>query len=328
MLSEAFLSTSRFSIEGIRWSPHIYECFPFLSEAESKRPVKKSSVNNNAGELKVLENSLDLFSLGMHSVMFDSAQVRGALRCYIAIDRVEDRAVVFLAKSSLWVKSERSWRRQRLCSFIFFNTSLSSGKNLRARSHEKKRVELNQTALLVGDIFSHLGRPRNDGRHQGLVFFFGPFYKRVARGAFSLTFTCRTILPLSFGSDFQCIHVHPSSRARLELVQWSSPRRSFAKMLWRTSLKQSLITAGSRWQCSRLICGRSSDAIAEETDSSPDPEEERQQHSCSSLLSIFLTSEFAHTTLTVTGTLKHVKSSVARSGGIVLRWSSGYGAGG
>ena len=32
----------------------------------------------------------------------------------------------------------------------------------------------------------------------------------------------------------------------------------------------------------------------------------------------------------VTGTLKHVKSSVARSGGrgTVLRWSSGYGAGG
>ena len=30
----------------------------------------------------------------------------------------------------------------------------------------------------------------------------------------------------------------------------------------------------------------------------------------------------------VTGTLKHVKSSVARSGGIVLRLSSGYGAGG
>ena len=30
----------------------------------------------------------------------------------------------------------------------------------------------------------------------------------------------------------------------------------------------------------------------------------------------------------VTGTLKHVKSSVARSGGIVLRWCSGYGAGG
>ena len=32
-------------------------------------------------------------------------------------------------------------------------------------------------------------------------------------------------------------------------------------------------------------------------------------------------------TVCVTGTLKHVKSSVARAGGIVLRWSSGYGAG-
>ena len=30
----------------------------------------------------------------------------------------------------------------------------------------------------------------------------------------------------------------------------------------------------------------------------------------------------------VTGTLKHVKSSVVRSSGIVLRWSSGHGAGG
>ena len=57
-----------------------------------------------------------------------------------------------------------------------------------------------------------------------------------------------------------------------------------------------VITAGSRWQCSGLRCGRSSNSIAEETDSSPDPEEERQQHSCSSLLSISLTSEFAHTT--------------------------------
>ena len=56
----------------------------------------------------------------MHSVIFDSARVRGALRCYDAIDRVEDRAVVFLARSSLWVKSERSRRRQRLGSFTFF----------------------------------------------------------------------------------------------------------------------------------------------------------------------------------------------------------------
>ena len=70
-------------------------------------------------------------------------------------------------------------------------------------------------------------------------FFFGPFYKRVARGAFSLTLTCRTILPLSFGGDFQCIHVYPSSWARLGFVQWSSSRRSFPKMLRRTSPKQS-----------------------------------------------------------------------------------------
>ena len=33
-------------------------------------------------------------------------------------------------------------------------------------------------------------------------------------------------------------------------------------------------------------------------------------------------------TRSVTETLKHVKSSVARSGGIVLRWSASYGAGG
>ena len=37
----------------------------------------------------------------MHSAMFDSARVRGALCCYDAIDRGEDRAVVFLARPSL-----------------------------------------------------------------------------------------------------------------------------------------------------------------------------------------------------------------------------------
>ena len=165
-----------------------------------------------------------------------------------------------------------------------------------ARSREKKRVELNQTALLVGDIYTDL---RVDLAMTGAInvrfVFFGPFYKRVARGAFSLTLTCRTILPLSFDGDFQCIHVYPSSWAWLEFVQWSSWRRSFAKMSLRTSPKQSP-ARGSRWQCSGLRCGRSSDSIAKETDSSPDPEEERQQHSCSSLLSISLTSELAHTT--------------------------------
>ena len=127
-------------------------------------------------------------------------------------------------------------------------------------------------------------------------FFFGPFYKRVARGAFSLTLTCRTILPLSFGGDFQCIHLYPSSWARLEFVQWSSSRRSFAKMLWRTSPKQSRDNRRQQVTVFRAKMRRPSDSIAEETDSSPDPEEERQQHSCS-LLSISLTSEFAHTAL-------------------------------
>ena len=37
--------------------------------------------------------------------------------------------------------------------------------------------------------------------------------------------------------------------------------------------------------------------------------------------------DIAHLTKSVTGTWKHVKSCVARTGGIVLRWSSGYGAG-
>ena len=67
-------------------------------------------------------------------------------------------------------------------------------------------------------------------------------------------------------------------------------------MLWRTSPKQSRDNRRQQVTVFRLRCGRSSDWIAEETDSSPDPEEERQQHSCSSLLSISLTSEFAHTT--------------------------------
>ena len=59
-------------------------------------------------------------SMHVHSAMFDSARVRGALRCYDAIDRGEDRAVVFLARSSLWVKSERSRRRRvYVLSFIF-----------------------------------------------------------------------------------------------------------------------------------------------------------------------------------------------------------------
>ena len=87
-------------------------------------------------------------------------------------------------------------------------------------------------------------------------FFFGSFCKRVVRGAFSLTLTCRTILPLSFGGKFQCIHVYPSSSARLEFVQWSSSRHSFVKMLWRTSPKQVTVFRANMRAVIRFNCKR------------------------------------------------------------------------
>ena len=73
----------------------------------------------------------------------------------------------------------------------FFNTSPSSGKSLRACSREKERVELNQTALPVGDIYSDL--------HADLAL----------TGAINVrSFFFWNLLPnLSFGGDFQCIHV-------------------------------------------------------------------------------------------------------------------------
>ena len=89
-----------------------------------------------------------------------------------------------------------------------------------------------------------------------------------------------------------------------------------------------VITAGSRWQCSGLRCGRSSDSIAEETDSSPDPEEERQQHSCSSLLSISLTSEFAHTTSLSQSSLFFWRQELPREGisrGLIDRSTHAWG---
>ena len=63
-------------------------------------------------------------------------------------------------------------------------------------------------------------------------------------------------------------------------MQLSSSRRSFAKMLWRTSPKQSRDNRQQQvrvFRARNLICGRSSDSMAEETDSSPDPEEERSR---------------------------------------------------
>ena len=143
----------------------------------------------------------------MHSAMFDSARVRGVLRCYYAIDRVEDRAVAFLVSEGRTISKKTAL----LFFHSLFNTSPSSGKSLRARSHEKKSVELHQTALPEGDIYSDLRADLALMAPSMSGFFFGPFCKRVTRGAFSSTLTCRTTLPLSFGGDFQCIHVYPSS---------------------------------------------------------------------------------------------------------------------
>ena len=86
--------------------------------------------------------------------MFDSARVRGGLRCYDAIDRVVEWVITFLVKSSLRVKAEQSQNRQRFCSFVLF--SLPVPVQIRIYQPifvEKKFAELNQTALSVGDFF-------------------------------------------------------------------------------------------------------------------------------------------------------------------------------
>ena len=77
------------------------------------------------------------------------------MRClapYYAIDRVEDRAVAFLVSEGRTISKKTAF----LFFHSFFNTSSSSGKSLRARAREQKRVEQNQTALPVGDIYSDL----------------------------------------------------------------------------------------------------------------------------------------------------------------------------
>ena len=104
--------------------------------------------------------------------MFDSARVRGGLRCYDAIDRVVEWVITFLVKSSLRVKEEQSQKRQRFCSFVLF--SLPVPVQIRIYQPifvEKKLAELNQTALSVGDFFScSFGQARVGGRHQLPVF--------------------------------------------------------------------------------------------------------------------------------------------------------------
>ena len=259
--------------------------------------------------------------------MFDSARVRGALRCYDAIDRVEDRAVVFLARSSLWVKSERSWRGQHLCSFIFFNTSPSSGKNIRARSREKKPVELNQTALLVDDIYSDL---RVDLAMTGAInvrFFLWTFLQKGSERCVLIDFDLQNYPSPVLWRWFSMYPRVSKLVSTTRIVQWSSSRRSFAKMLWRASPKQSRDNRRQQVTVFRAKMRQSSYSIAEETDSSPDPEEKRQQHSCS-LLSISLTTEFAHTALSLSqlfffGAKRYQEKGISR--GLIDRSTHAWG---
>ena len=95
-------------------------------------------------------------NVSLHSAMFDSARVRGVLRCYNVIDRVVDWVITFLVKSPLRLKTERPQKKDSVlfcCSFLL--TSSDWDKNLPTHFREKKRSELYQTAMLVaiGEIF-------------------------------------------------------------------------------------------------------------------------------------------------------------------------------
>ena len=102
-------------LQSMLWRSRMAKCQVFQKKKKKKKHDQPCIILGGSG-IKKKGGGNDT---SMHSAMFDSARVRGALRCYDTIDRVEDRAVVFLARSSLWVKSERSRKRQRLCSFIF-----------------------------------------------------------------------------------------------------------------------------------------------------------------------------------------------------------------
>ena len=90
----------------------------------------------------------------LHSVMIDSARVRGVLCCYDAIDRVVEWVITFLVKSSLRVKAEQSQKRQSFCSFVLFSLPVPVQIRIYQPNFVKKKLaELNQTALSVGEFF-------------------------------------------------------------------------------------------------------------------------------------------------------------------------------
>ena len=102
--------------------------------------------------------------------MFDSAQVRGVLRCYDAIDRVMRGLPLSLrCLLSEWRQNDVKKKDSLSVPLFFFLISFEFTYRLR----EKKRAELNQTALSVDEILLRAsGRPRGGGRHQLPGFFF------------------------------------------------------------------------------------------------------------------------------------------------------------
>ena len=160
----------------------------------------------------------------LHSAMFDSARVRGILCCYSAIDRVVEWVITFLVKSSLRVKAEQSQNKQSFCSFVLFSLPVPVQIRISQPNFVKKKTCRTKSNGPVSRwIFScSFGQDRVGGRHQLPVFSWASSSERVAGGAFSVTFSRRTILPLSIGGEIQCIHLYPCSWTLPNFVQCSS----------------------------------------------------------------------------------------------------------
>ena len=156
--------------------------------------------------------------------MFDSARVRGGLRCYDAIDRVVEWVITFLVKSSLRAKAEQSQKKTAFLFFCsFFLTSSGSDKNLPTHFRGKKTCRTKSNGPVSRWFFFLFLRAGSCWRTPSTSgFSWARSSKRVARGAFSVTFSRRTILPLSIGGEIQCIHVYPCSWILLNFVQCSS----------------------------------------------------------------------------------------------------------
>ena len=158
----------------------------------------------------------------LHSAMFDSARVRGVLRCHDAIDRVEERVAAFLARSSLWVKAERSRRRQH---FLFVHFSIPVPVQVRMHEpvhvgrNEWNKIKLPCQLVTFTAIFGHTLHWRATSTSG---FFHWTLLQKDSERCVLIDFDLQNYssLSLSFGGDFpESIHVCPSSWARLEFAQ-------------------------------------------------------------------------------------------------------------